>query len=104
MPFENPNVGGSAADWIWAGVLAFLGRVVVLANLPTRPGGWALLISLAWEIPVACAFAAIGLGLVQWSRLEGNIAGAAIVAIAYAGPRTISFALARWLSPRPPAL
>lgn len=104
MPLDTSNIHETASQWLVAGIAAFVGRILALANLPVRPTGWALLFALLWEIPVAGAMGAIGLAVIDSSGLTGNAAYAALICVAYGGPRTIGFFVARWLTPRlPPA-
>lgn len=102
MPLENTNLHDVATQGLLAGALGFLGRMLALANMPVRPSGLALLVTLLWEIPVAMAMGVIGLALVDWADLHGNIAYATVIAVAYGGPRSISFVLARWLNRNTP--
>ncbi len=104
MPWEGPNPGNGVGEWVWAGALAFLGRVLVLANRPIRPSGWALVVSLLWELPVAGALLVVGRAVAQSAGATGSIYDAIILTVAYGGTRTLSFFVARIYGPRHPSI
>ena len=92
MPIDDLGVGEIARQGALAGVLGLIGRGLALANATRRPSGWTLL----WEVPLAIGMGVIGKGAADWAELHGFPHYALVVAIAYAGPRSIDIALARW--------
>lgn len=101
MPLDDFALPEIARQGLLAGGLGFLGRMVALAARPDRPGGWALAITLAWEIPLAWGLGILGMGAADYLRLTGFPAYAVVIAVAYAGPRSIEALIARAVAARP---
>jgi hypothetical protein len=85
---------------VWTAILAIVGRLMWHSLEVQRKNRTFLSLALLWEMPVAIGMGFIAAGVSDYVGLDGYPRDAAVVFLAYLGPRGIEEILAKVIAAR----